>query len=139
MPFIAKADFATQISDDILNQIVANNDSIIDSAALKAQSEIESYLSNRYDCTAIFAATGTNRNEAIVMRMVDMALYHIYARVSPKNISEVRYERYQTAIEWLKMSGTGKLSPNLPLLEDQEGEVKQGIIYGSTPNPIGEY
>jgi hypothetical protein len=81
-------------------------------------------------------ALGDNRNPALVMYMVDMILYHLHARINPRNIPELRMIRYDGnspqqnggAIGWLKSVAKGFLMPDLPLLAPDQGN---SIVWGS--------
>jgi phage gp36-like protein len=50
--------------------------------------------------------------------MVDIVLYHINSRITPRNIPEIREIRYEQAIDWLKAVVAGRVTPDLPVLID---------------------
>jgi phage gp36-like protein len=129
--FLTQTDYKTLIQDHILSQVINDDVELLDQAELMAISEMESYLSARYDTQAIFAATGTNRHQALVMFALDMTIYHLHSRVSPRNISQLREERYNRAIEWLQNVAKGKLNPGLPILKNEDGEQTSVIKWGS--------
>jgi len=129
--FLTQTDYKTLIQDHILSQVINDDVELLDQAELMAISEMESYLSARYDTQAIFAATGTNRHQALVMFALDMTIYHLHSRVSPRNISQLREERYNRAIEWLQNVVKGKLNPGLPILKNEDGEQTSVIKWGS--------
>lgn len=56
-------------------------------------------------------ASGDNRDQQIMLYMIDIILYHIHSAVSPKNIPQIRNNRYEDAIAWLKMAGKGLVTP----------------------------
>ena len=62
-----------------------------------------------------------NRDQQMVMYFADITLYHLHARIAPRNIPELRIARYEAAIEWLKMCARGEVTPNLPLLQPKQG------------------
>ncbi len=134
--FITVADYKPQIQDAILQSVLGGNisgNTTLASAELAAQSEMESYLRARYDVVNIFNKTGTDRNELIVMYMIDMVLYHLHSRINPNKVPDLRGIRYEAAISWLKSVAKGEISPDLPLLEDTEGNTINIIAYGSNP------
>ena len=45
----------------------------------------------------IFAATGENRNQLVLMMVIDMAVYHIFCIHNPQKLSQVRKDRYERA------------------------------------------
>ena len=115
MSFLTPADYGLQIRDEIRGLLTDGNDTLLTMAALAAQAEMESYLRGRFDVSAIFAASGTTRNPQIVMYLVDAALYHLHSRQNPRNVPQIRQDRYEQVISWLKMVRKGELSAGLPL------------------------
>lgn len=115
MSFLLPADYGLQIRDEIRGLLTDGNDVLLDQAATAAQVEMESYLRGRYDVAAVFAATGAARNAQVVMYLVDMALYHLHSRQNPRNVPQIRQDRYEQVISWLKMARRGELSVGLPL------------------------
>jgi len=63
---------------------------------------------------------GDNRTPMIRMLLIDIMAYHLFSRISPNNISELRVKRYDDAIKWLKNAakgddltlGTSKIEPH---------------------------
>lgn len=84
---------------------------------------------------------GDNRNQLIVMRLIDITLFHIHSRINPSNIPDLRKERYDGnspaqiggAIGWLKQIAAGDVNVNLPeLLPITGNSVRFGNADGST-------
>ncbi len=125
--FLTTADYGLQIRAELRELLTDGNDALLDQSATAAQAEMESYLRGRYDCEAIFAATGSNRNAQLVMYLADMALYHLHSRQNPRNVPQIRQDRYDQAISWLKMARKGELSVGLPTLP--------ALNPDGTPNP----
>lgn len=133
--FLTQADYTPLIQDHILAQVISNTPALLDEAELMALSEMESYLAGRFDTAAVFAATGSDRNRALVMYALDITLYHLHSRVTPRSVSKLREDRYLHAIEWLDKVVTGELSPNLPVKTDADGEVDNRLKWGSNDKP----
>lgn len=133
--FLTQADYTPLIQDHILAQVISNTPALLDEAELMALSEMESYLAGRFDTAAVFAATGSDRNRALVMYALDITLYHLHSRVTPRSVSKLREDRYLHAIEWLDKVVTGELSPNLPVKTDTDGEVDNRLKWGSNDKP----
>lgn len=95
--------------------------------------EIAGYLRGRYDTEKLFAATGEDRNDVIVMRACDIALYHLSSWLPNKMGHEIRKERYEQAVKWLEGVQSGKIMPNLPTYtgEDGEEDVNNPMKWGS--------
>lgn len=79
---------------------------------------------------------GDNRNQQIVMYLLDITLYHLHSRINPRNIPDLRKERYDGnnatqnggAIAWLKRVASGDITADLPQILPQQG---MSIRYGS--------
>lgn len=139
MSFLTTTDYKLLIEADIQAAITGADSDVITEAESTAQEEISSYLNQRFDVAAIFAATAGSRNKLLVTYMVDVSLYHIHARIRPRSMPEIRVTRYQDVINWLKMVASGKISPDLPRLEDTDGNVKTDFRFGSNTKFDPEY
>lgn len=129
--FITDEDYKVVIGDQalkVVSQVSAENRA---NAESEAQEEIAGYLRPKYDCEAVFAAEGDDRNRLVVMYYCDIALYHMAASLPQKMGMEIRKERYERAIKWLEGVQAGKILPDLPLVLDEDGEPANGsFIYG---------
>ncbi len=127
--FITEADYDVLIRTEIKN-ILLENYSVtkLQSAEQMAISQIKNYLAGRYDVALIFTPTvaGTDdiRNSYIVMITIDCALYHLYCSIAPNKIPEHRSNRYQDAIDWLKLMAKGQGNADLPMITNSNGEAK---------------
>ena len=79
---------------------------------------------------------GDNRNQQIVLFLVDMTLYHLHRRIAPRDIPQHRIDAYDSAVCWLKMAGRGEITADLPLIVQDQGN---RIRYGSNPRNINSY
>jgi len=127
--FITLDDYDASIHREILDALLRHDSPLSDSAIIeicedRAIEEMRSYMDKFYDCDAIFSARGENRNQLVLMMALDIAIYHIFCQHNPYKISEVRKDRYNRAVEWLKAVSTGKITiadaPRLP--EEQLAE-----------------
>lgn len=121
MPFLELADYDKQIKDASLDQVKGSEGNRT-ASELAAQEEMESYLNQRFNVANIFNKTGDARNPLVVMYMIDISLYHMHSRVTPRNIPEIRIDRYDSAIKWLDKVNKGALTPDLPKKADADGE-----------------
>jgi phage gp36-like protein len=129
MAFLVKADFNTAIQENILDEIVEFDDTLIDVVIRSTVAFIQGYLNSRYDTAAIFAETGADRNPIILMYAIDIALHDLHARINPRKIPDHRKERYKAAKEWLMDVSEAVINPpDLPV--PAEGE-KDYIRFGS--------
>lgn len=130
MIFLTTSDFKPQVKADVLERIVQNDPAVVDQSELSTIQEMSSYLGVRYDTATIFSRTGTDRNALIVMYAVDILLYHIHSRLNPNQIPQLRIDRYDMAIAWLKAAGAGTVAADLPGKPDTEQTTATGnIIY----------
>lgn len=80
---------------------------------------------------------GDNRNQQIVLFLIDITLYHLHARINPRNIPDLRKERYNGnspndsggAIGWLKSVAHGNINADLPEYTPEQG---MSMRYGNT-------
>lgn len=126
--FLKETDYNVQIRNQILNILTNDTDDTLHLAELAAQEEIESHLRTRYDVAQIFDVeqSDTDRSKLIVLYMIDITLYHLHSNITPDNVPEIRYLRYQRAMEWLKKVADGKISPKLPEYENEENQFEKG-------------
>lgn len=59
---------------------------------------------------ALYYSVGDSRSQKLISVMVDISLYHLLSRISPRNIPDLRIIRYEESIKWLKMIIGGDLS-----------------------------
>jgi len=80
---------------------------------------------------------GDNRNQQVLMYLLDITLYHLHSRINPRNIPDLRKERYDGnnatqnggAIAWLKRVASGDITADLPQILPEQGF---SIRYGSS-------
>ena len=123
--FIQPSDYDASIHREILDALLRHDSDTSDEAIVhicedRAIEEMRGYLDKFYDTQAIFDATGADRNQLVLMMAVDIAVYHIFCQHNPYKISQVRKDRYDRAIEWLKAVAAGKVTiANAPRLDPE--------------------
>jgi len=55
----------------------------------------------------IYWAKGDNRNQQLILFVLDILIYHLYRRIPPAIVPEIRIFAYQQAIAWLKNVSKG--------------------------------
>lgn len=124
--FITLDDYDASIHREILDALLRHDSDVADSAIIeicedRAIDEMRCYLDKFYDCNTIFSATGSDRNQLILMMALDIAIYHIFCQHNPYKISQMRKDRYDRAVEWLKAVAAGKISiANAPRLPEEQ-------------------
>jgi hypothetical protein len=90
------------------------------------------------------ATKGDNRNQALVMYLIDMTLYHLHCRINPRNVPDIRAIRYNGnnatenggAIGWLKKVAKGEVTVAIDKIVPTQGS---RVIYGSNPKQSHNY
>ena len=134
--FIERTDIAQSYTLDDLDRLTDSTDAVWQSELGRVIELVSSYLRARYDVTAVFAATGSERNQMIVSVVIDILIYNLLARVNNTDIPATRKERYdgnspqQTggAIGLLKQIAKGQVEPDLPLREDGQEDQTGNIV-----------
>ncbi len=132
--FINTEDYKVVIGDSAFKVISQADPDIVANAEFEAVEEVAGYLRPVYDTDAIFSASGDDRNRLVVMYTADIALYHMSAALPQKMGTEIRKERYDRAIKWLEGVQSGKIVPDLPVLEVADGNgAAIGTSFRSAP------
>ncbi|MEI7486861.1 MAG: phage protein Gp36 family protein [Chryseobacterium sp.] len=123
MAFITEDDYTVLVRNEI-KDILLENYSItkLRTAENMGISQVKKRLAGRYDVGKIFSQTGDNRDSYIVMITLDCALYHLYTATIPNKIPEIRSQRYQDALDWLKAVARGEEDTDLPKIKDDSGK-----------------
>lgn len=132
--FITPQDYDASIHREILDALTRNDNAIIEICEDRAISEMRGYLSARYDADAIFKTEGAARNELVLMMAVDIAVYHLFSIHNPQKMSQIRKDRYDRAMEWLKQVATFKITiDSAPKLPEEEQKKNSPWLMSSNP------
>ena len=94
-------------------------------------------LNARYDVDEIFSAEGEARNQLILMLAIDITVYHLFSIHNPQKISQIRKDRYERAVEWLKQVAAYKITVDgAPLLPDETLQQNNPYLMKSNPKRI---
>lgn len=125
--FITDDDYSVLVRTEIKDILLEDySDTKLRSAEQMAIHQVKNYLSGKYDVQLIFSKDGADRNSHIVMITLDCALYHLYTPF-PRKMPEIRAQRYQDAIDWLKLAASGKSTADLPPIKDDSGNNMIGV------------
>lgn len=103
--FIQITDYDATIHREILDSLLreeAGSSATVEVCENRAIATVRSLIGNRYDCDAIFAATGDQRNVIILKVCVDIAVYEIFCQHNPYKMSQIRKDRYDDAMTFLR-------------------------------------
>lgn len=121
--FIELKDYDASIHSEILQAVTRNDKRLVEVCQNRAIQEMRGYMSARYDCDAIFSASGKNRLDLVVMYCIDIAVYHLFSIHNPQKISQIRKDRFQEAKTWLEGVRDGIINiEGAPLLESRAEE-----------------
>lgn len=138
--FVELTDYDASIHREILDALVREDINIVEICEDRAIAEMRCYLSKRYDCDRIFSAIGTDRNQLILMMVVDIAVYHIFCIHNPQKLSQVRKSRYERAVEWMRQVANEKISiADAPLLPEEERAENSTFLVKSNPKRVNHF
>lgn len=139
MTFINDNDYSVLIRNEIKDLLLEEySETRLRTAEQMGISQVKNYLSGKYDVAEIFEAKGEGRNAHIVMIVLDCTLYHLYTATIPRKIPDIRSQRYQDAIDWLRMLAKGEALADLPKQKNKNGEDVLGIKVSSKYNATNQ-
>lgn len=128
--FLTQNELTTHLRQEDIAAITRDDPVIAASAIDSAISEAKGYL-ERYDTDTVFAQTGNNRHQLLLMFVKDIATWHLINIVAPNVNMTARKDRYNRAIEWLKDVQRSRVKPDLPLLQSDTDTDTDLTRYGS--------
>lgn len=143
MAYLTTEELHTHLHDEIVETITRGDSTIAEAAIDAAIQEARGYLT-RFDTGRIFAATGSKRNQLLLIFVKDIAVWHLINLCNAGSDLELREKRYNRAVDWLKAVQKGNASPDLPERDPEDGKPDKnnplGIIaYGSNPKRVQHY
>jgi len=142
MAFLTVAELNTHLYGELVDEITREIDDIALQSINAAISEMKGYLGD-FNTTTIFAATGSNRHALILFMCKDIACWHLVCLANPNIDLQLRKDRYERAIDWLKGVQSGKVTPDLPAKDlpngEEAGENGLKIRWGSNEKRVQHY
>lgn len=137
MAYLTIQELNTHLHDEQVEAITRGDNTIAEAAIDAAIAEARGYLT-RFDTSRIFSASGTKRNQLLLIFVKDIAVWHLINLCNAGNDLEFRQDRYERAVDWLKGVQHGDVSPDLPEREPEGGKTEKNnpigpIAYGSNP------
>lgn len=130
MAFISPDELGTHLYSENIETITRDNNAILLAAIDTAIAEAYGYLGS-YDREQIFSAKGDNRNALLLTFVKDIAVWHFLCLSNAGVEMQLRQDRYERAIAWLKAVQKSEIKPNLPTKDDADNDGK--------PDGVGEY
>jgi phage gp36-like protein len=112
--FLTKEELKTVGTEEIINKIINNDDSIVTDIIDESIDVVSTYLYQYFDTEVIFAKVGSERSKAILKHLKGIVIYEIYTRRT-KAMNDVAQKRYDEAMLWLEKVSEGKIKPPLPV------------------------
>lgn len=137
MAYLTIQELNTHLHDELVETITRGDNTIAEAAIDAAIEEARSYLT-RFDTNRIFSASGSKRNRLLLIFVKDIAIWHLINLCNAGSDLQLRQDRYERAIDWLKSVQHGDASPDLPDREPEGGKSEKNnpigpIAYGSNP------
>ena len=130
MAFLTPTELGTHLYHENIEIIERQDKTILTAAIDTAIAEAYGYL-GAYDREKIFAAEGATRNALLLTFVKDIAVWHFICLCNAGVDLQLRHDRYDRAIAWLKAVQRSEVTPNLPILDNTDNDGK--------PNGIGDY
>lgn len=135
--FVQLSDYDASIHREILDALTRDDDTVVEICEDRAIAEMRCYLSKRYDCDRIFSALGDDRNQLVLMMVIDIAVYHIFCIHNPLKLSQIRKDRYERAVEWMKAVAREDISiEGAPLLPEEQRLSASSFRIRSNPKRV---
>lgn len=132
--FVQLSDYDASIHREILDALTRSDESVVEICEDRAIAEMRCYLSKRYDCDRIFSAVGDARLQLVLMMVIDIAVYHIFSIHNPQKLSQLRKDRYDRAVEWMKAVAAEDISiEGAPLLPEEQRAAHAAFRIHSNP------
>lgn len=130
MSFLTITELKTHLYNENVDVISRSDDTIVQAAIDAAIAEAKGYLA-AFDTATVFADTGSSRNALLLVFVKDIATWHFIVLCNAGVEMELRQDRYERAVAWLKAVQKGDISPDLPAAIETDGETRGVIIFGS--------
>lgn len=126
--FIYPEDYDASIHREMLGSLTRDDTAVVKICEGRAIAEMRGYLSALYDVDAIFSAQGDARNQLVLMMAIDITVYHLFCIHNPQKMSQIRKDRYEHAVEWLKQAAASQITidgaPQLPEEEQKQNSLR---------------
>ena len=143
MAYLTLQELSTHLHDEQVETITRGDNTIAEAAIDAAIAEARGYLT-RFDTARIFSASGSKRNQLLLIFVKDIAVWHLINLCNAGSELPLRQDRYKRAVDWLKAVQHGDVSPDLPSREPEGGKAEKNnpigaIAYGSNPKRTQHY
>lgn len=120
MAFITPDELRTHLYRESVCAISRDDTTLLTAAIDAAEQEAYGYL-GAYDRERIFSAEGTERNALLLVLVKDIAVWHFINLCNAGTELQLRQDRYERAVAWLRQVQKGEVKPFLPII-DEDGD-----------------
>ena len=141
MAFITPDELRTHLYRESVCAISRDDMTVLIAAIDAAEQEAYGYL-GAYDRERIFSAEGTERNALLLVLVKDIAVWHFINLCNAGTELQLRQDRYERAVAWLRQVQKGEVKPFLPIIDEDGDGLPDGAgeyIYGSNPKRHQHY
>jgi len=136
MAFITPKELETHLYKENIEAISREDETILTAGPKHARAERDRELLWWCAHKKIFEATGSQRNALLLIFVKDIAVWHFVNLCNAGTDLQLRQDRYERAVAWLRQVQKSDIKPNLPII-DEDGDGKPDTageyIYGSNP------
>jgi len=132
MIYLTIEDLKTDSFERFIDESSKDFTQSIDKAEKRAIGKVKPYLRDNYDVEAIFAPDMPIRDEALVDILVILTLSKLHGRNSARKFNDK--EDVEKAMKELDKIASGKITLELPLPVDDDGNVESTSIWGNLRN-----
>jgi hypothetical protein len=139
----------SELYPEIITQITRGTTLVATLAISEAEDLVKSYM-NRFDLTAIFGddttspVTAPTVSAPAIKRIIKtIATWYLVKRANPNVNTELFYDDYKVAVDWLKALQKGDVNPALPYALDNpataDDESNSVVAWQSNPKRINSF
>ena len=134
MIYLTDDDLKTDSFQRFITDSTSDFEEAKDKSELKVIGIVKTLLKGRYDVDAIFSEAEPIRDEFLADVMTKIMLHKIFGRNAARKVPTDVKEDFDWAMKQLKEINAGKITLSLPLLTNEDGNIKGDIIYGNNSN-----
>lgn len=134
--YISQNELSTHLHTEQIATIAQGDMTLVVAAIDAAIAEAKGYLT-AYDIAAELAKAGGERNALLVIFIKDIAVWHFINICNLNTSLELRQDRYNRAVAWLRQVQKGEVKVDLPALPD--GEAAGVITFDSNTKRNNHY
>ncbi len=128
--FITSDDYGVKISDNRLQMIIEQDNTLLDDAESTAIAVVKDALYPYYNTETIFATTGEDRPAQVVRWVLCLSLYYLYERIPDKLVPQRVKDNYRDTLDKLQRISDQIESVNLPRVTDNDGAIESKFRWG---------